>query len=231
MNSSMKETIAEHTVLVKRIANHLLLRLPAHIQVEDLIQAGMIGLIEAFKNFRTDKGARFSTYAGIRIRGAMLDEMRKGDWVPRSVHKNTRRITESMKILENRTGCDARDADIAQDMGVALKDYYKMLRDSHAAKVYPFEDLNYADDPTWQQTHGEHMGILDALQFDCFKQSLAHHIQNLSEREGLVLSLYYDEDLNLKEVGEVLGVSESRVSQIHGQAMERLKHLLQDWKK
>ncbi|UZJ45242.1 RNA polymerase sigma factor FliA [Marinimicrobium sp. C6131] len=223
--------VEDYAPLVKRIAHHMMLRMPACVQVEDLIQAGMIGLIEASQKYDASKGASFETYAGIRIRGAIVDEMRRGDWAPRSVHRNARRISEAIGIVEGRTGRDAQDAEVAEQLGVELDDYFDMLRDASASRLFSYEET-FGDDDTSQHMAGpgsEHASPLDGIQRAALKQSLAQAITQLPEREKLVLALYYDEELNLKEIGQVLGVSESRVSQIHSQAALRLRTRLADW--
>ncbi|HRE30333.1 MAG TPA: RNA polymerase sigma factor FliA [Candidatus Berkiella sp.] len=230
LKESDEDFIKEYAPLVKRIAHHLLARLPAIIQADDLIQAGMIGLIEAARNFDEKKGATFVTYAGIRIRGAMLDEIRKGDWAPRSVHKNSRRVAQAMREVENKTGRDARDTDVAQTLGVTLEEYHQIVQDSNSSKIFAFEDLGVNEEAIDCPTNNPISGPLEGLQRDDFKHKLSKEIEKLPEREKLVLALYYDEELNLREVGEVLGVSESRISQIHSQAMLRLKSRLVNWR-
>lgn len=230
IKESDADFIKEYAPLVKRIAHHLLARLPAVIQADDLIQAGMIGLIEAARNFDEKKGATFVTYAGIRIRGAMLDEIRKGDWAPRSVHKNSRRVAQAMREVENKTGRDARDVDVAQNLGVTLDEYHQIIQDSNSSKIFAFEDLGVNEEAIDCPTNNPITGPLEGIQRDDFKHKLSKEIEKLPEREKLVLALYYDEELNLREVGEVLGVSESRISQIHSQAMLRLKSRLVNWK-
>ena len=223
--------IEEHAFLVKRIAQHMVVRMPASVQLDDLVQAGMIGLIEAAQKFDGSKGAAFETYAGIRIRGAIVDEMRRGDWVPRSVHKNSRRINEAMSRVEARTGRDATDAEIAEQMEVSLEDYHAMANDSASGRLFSFDETLDDDEETYA-----HSNISEALQAPAqsvqrqrMQQSLSAAIDSLPEREKLVLSLYYEEEMNLKEIGLVLGVSESRVSQIHSQAALRLKKKMVDW--
>lgn len=221
--------VEQHAPLVKRIAHHLVARLPASVIVDDLIQAGMIGLLEAGRNFDGSKGASFETYAGIRIRGSMLDEIRKGDWTPRSVHKNSRAISDAIAEVERETGNDARDSDIAEKMNVSLEDYHQMLNQVNAGKMIGIEDLGVTEDVlTTEQEKGSNTPLDDLLQ-GSFQKALAHAITTLPEREAIVLSLYYDEELNLREIGEVLEVSESRVSQIHSQAMLKLKTRMQSW--
>lgn len=217
--------------LVKRIAHHILARLPASVQLEDLLQAGMLGLLEARNNFDASKGASFETFAGIRIRGAMIDEIRRGDWVPRSVHKNSRSIASAIKEIEQQTGRDARDTEVADKLGVDVEDYRQMLMEVSSGHMMDFEGLGVTEDYFSQGLSDSSMTPLERIQKEDFRNSLAGAISSLPEREKLVLALYYDEELNLKEIGEVLGVSESRISQINSQAMLRLQSRLKDWKK
>ena len=226
---SLNEVVDRYAPLVKRIAHHLLLRMPASVQIDDLIQSGMIGLLEAAKKYDVSKGASFETYAGIRIRGSMLDEIRKGDWAPRSVHRKSRRVAEAIKLIEARTGKDARDQEIAKELDIDLNAYYAILQDASGSRLFSFDDVMEGDDSAIETAAGELPGPCDGLQRDSFKEHLAAAISNLPEREKLVLALYYDEELNLKEIGEVIGVSESRVSQIHSQAALRLRARLAEW--
>ncbi|MBU3022224.1 RNA polymerase sigma factor FliA [Aestuariibacter sp. A3R04] len=227
--SDKAQLVERHAPLVKRIAHHLIARLPASVIVDDLIQSGMIGLLEAARNFDGSKGASFETFAGIRIRGAMLDEIRKGDWTPRSVHKNSRAITEAINQVERETGRDARDTEIAAKLNVSIHDYHQMLNEVNAGKLVGIEDLGVSEDViSIEQNKGNDSPLEDLMQ-GAFQKALAHAITTLPEREAIVLSLYYDEELNLREIGEVLDVSESRVSQIHSQAMLKLKARMQSW--
>jgi RNA polymerase sigma factor for flagellar operon FliA len=222
------DVILKFGVLVKRIAHHLMGRLPDSVQVDDLIQAGMIGLLEAAKNFDTDKGASFETYAGIRIRGSMLDEIRKGDWVPRSVHRNTRRIVQAIREVENARGRDARDQEVAEKLELRLDEYHDMLKDMNSVRIFSLEELGVTEEMLVDATN-DHQNPLEGVQIDNFKTLLEKGLSGLPERERLVLALYYNEELNLREVGAVLGVSESRISQLHSQAMLRLQARLQSW--
>jgi len=217
--------------LVKRIAHHLMARLPASVQLDDLLQAGMVGLLEAKSNYDPSKGASFETFAGIRIRGAMIDEIRRGDWVPRSVHKNARQIAAVITEIEQKTGRDARDTEVAERLGVDVAEYRQMLMDVSAGHMMDFEGLGVSEDFFSEGLSDSAMTPEERLQKEDFRNALAQAIGSLPEREKLVLALYYDEELNLKEIGEVLGVSESRVSQINSQAMIRLQSRLKDWKK
>lgn len=220
--------VEQYAPLVKRIAHHMLARLPASVQLDDLLQAGMIGLLEASTKFDGGKGAKFETFAGIRIRGAMLDEIRKGDWVPRSVHRNQRRVAQVIDELEQELGRDARDSEIAERLDMSLDEYHHILNDVSVGKIIGIEDLGVSQDvlvPDGEQTDD----IYDDLAGSQFQQALVDAIRQLPERDALVLSLYYDEALNLKEIGAILDVSESRVCQIHSQAMLRLKGKLKHW--
>lgn len=223
--------VEEYAPLVKRIAYHMMVRMPACVQVDDLIQAGMIGLLEAVQKYDGSRGASFETYAGIRIRGAIVDEMRRGDWAPRSVHRNSRLIASAIRTVEARCGRDAQDAEIAAELGVPLSDYHAMLQDSNSSRLFSYEETFGDDDSNIDasESSSAYASPLEGLQRDAMKRSLADAIMQLPERERLVLALYYDEELNLKEIGQVLGVSESRVSQIHSQAALRLRTRLSDW--
>lgn len=218
--------VREYAQLVKRIAHHMVARMPSSVQPDDLIQSGMIGLLEAATKYDPAKGASFETYAGIRIRGAMLDEIRKGDWVPRSVHRNVREVGKTMKLLENKLGRDASDREVAEAMGVTMSDYFDILKDSQGSKLFSFEEIPGTGESGIASNSPNPM---DQIQKRDFQRCLAEAIATLPEREQLVLSLYYDDELNLREVGEVLGVSESRVSQIHSQAALRLRSKLEEW--
>jgi RNA polymerase sigma factor FliA len=222
--------IMEHAPLVKRIAHHLLNRLPDSVQVDDLIQAGMLGLLDAIKNFDASQGASFETYAGIRIKGAMLDEVRRSDWTPRSVHKNSRMVANAIQEIESKTQTEARDADIARHLGIAMEEYNHILQDTASCRLFSIEELTDNEDYYFDESHSSQgAGPLGDLMRDGFQQALANEIMRLPERERLVISLYYDDELNLREIGEVLNISESRVSQICTQALLRLRSRLSEW--
>ena len=223
------ELVVLHEPLVKRIAYHLMSRLPASVQADDLVQAGMIGLIEASRKFDPEQGASFKTYAGIRIRGAMLDEIRRTDWTPRSVHRKAREVAEAVRKIENEKGRDARDVEVAKVMGLELNDYHKILQDATGCRIFSYEDPGTLGEENFAQQARQPNQPLENLQKSDFKVGLADAIKGLPERERLVMALYYDEELNLREIGDILGVSESRVCQIHGQALIRLRARMSDW--
>ncbi|THB74313.1 MAG: RNA polymerase sigma factor FliA [Gammaproteobacteria bacterium] len=222
------ELLIDFAPLVKRIAYHLLAKLPPTVQVEDLIQAGMIGLLEAAAQYDSAQGASFRTYAGIRIRGSMLDEMRKLDWTPRSVHRKARQVAECVARIENETGRDAKDTEVTEALGITLDEYHQILNDVSVSKVFSFDQLDSQNSDTDIFSDNEYNPV-NVLQKHGFKAGLADAIGNLSERDQLIMSLYYEEELNLKEIGEVLGVSESRVSQIHGRIMLKLRTAMSEW--
>jgi len=226
---NINDEIAQHTPLVKRIAYHLMSRLPPSVQQDDLIQAGMIGLLESLRNYDASQGASFQTYARIRIRGAMLDEIRKNDWAPRSVHRKARMVAEVVKDIENRTGRDARDQEIAEGLGVTLPEYHRLLQDASGHRVFSYDELNVESHGHCESLSQGTQGPLEGLQSADFKRSLADAIAGLPERERLVMTLYYDEELNLREIGSILGVSESRICQIHSQAVIRLQSRMNHW--
>ncbi|BCG63012.1 MAG: RNA polymerase sigma factor for flagellar operon FliA [Methyloprofundus sp.] len=221
--------IMQYAPLVKRIAYHLLNKLPDSVLVDDLIQAGMLGLLESLKNYDPTQGASFETYAGIRIRGSMLDEVRRADWTPRSVHKKSRMVAAAIKEIENKTTQEAKPIEIAKYLGVSLDEYNQILQDSVNSRFFSVEELAQSGDHFLEESVDASASPAAILSADGFQQALVAAIGDLPERERLVVSLYYDEELNLREIGEVLGVSESRVSQISSQAMLRLRSRLADW--
>lgn len=218
------ELVRTHADLVRRIAYHLCARLPPSVEVDDLVQAGMIGLLEAADQFRDGKGATFETYAGIRIRGAMLDSLRSLDWTPRSVHRRARELSQAIREIERDTGAEAEPAAIAGKMGITLDDYHKIVQDAAGCHLASLEDMEGVE--PGDETMDPFRSVADVR----FRAALAEAIDGLPEREKLVMSLYYQDELNLKEIGMVLGVTESRVSQLHGQAISRLKARLAGWK-
>lgn len=221
--------VTKYAPLVKRIAYHLMSRLPPSVQLDDLVQSGMLGLLEASQKYDPSQGASFETYAGIRIRGAMLDEIRKGDWAPRSLHRKVREITKAVAEIEAEQRRDARDAEVAERIGMSLDDYYRTLQDATNYRVFSFEELPMKEESVYEGLMERDPGPYESVQNDMFRQALARAIASLPEREQLVMSLYYDKEMNLRETGEVLGVSESRVCQIHSQALIRLRSRMSEW--
>lgn len=218
---STDHLVNQHLPLVKRLAGQLAVKLPSHIEIEDLIQVGLIGLLKAVEDYQSDSGAVFSTYATIRIRGAMLDELRGRDWLPRSVQRDLGRVAAAIEKVEQRVGRPASEKEIADELDMNLEDYRVLAGELACARISQLDEaeLPPGDDEPAEQVAEETR-----------RTALANAITTLPEKEGLMLSLYYSDGLNLKEIGLVLGVSESRVSQIHGQAVARLKSKLSDWR-
>ncbi len=225
----MDALVRKHADLVKRIAYHLAGRLPPQVEVADLMQAGMMGLLEAAQNYATGRGASFETYAGIRIRGAMLDALRKLDWAPRSVHRKARAAALALREVEGRLGAEATETDVAAQMGVSLPEYQHILHDALGCQLLRLNEANDGEDSPLDRlpdaAPDPEASALDAS----LREAIIEAIQALPERERLVLSLYYEQELNLKEIGAVLKVTESRVCQLHGQALLHLKAQLTEW--
>jgi RNA polymerase sigma factor FliA len=221
------DLLDEYLPLVRRQALSMQVRLPASIELDDLIQAGTVGLLEAMGRFDATQGASFATFASQRIRGAMLDELRSRDWLPRSVRRNARAVDEAVRRLEQRLGRAADELEIAAELDMGLEEYRQLLSDTNSGHLLPFESL---------MAEGVEPGIEDASADTPFRnlidqekrRQLVEGIEALPEREKLLMGLYYQEELNLKEIGAVLGVTESRVCQLHSQAVSRLRGRLAD---
>ena len=225
---SLNEVIEDYLPLVKKIALHLIARLPEHIELDDLLQVGLLGLLQAKESYDASQGASFGTYASFRIKGAMLDEIRRNDWAPRSVQQKIKDVAAAIRELEARHGRPVSDSEIAAHMGLSIDEYHAVSRELACSRLLPIDEFEQGGESGLADATGG-FDPLERLQDEGFRQSLLEAIQTLPEKEMLMMSLYYSEGLNLKEVGEVLGVSESRVSQIHGQAMARLRAKLAHW--
>ncbi len=226
------QIVAEFAPMVKRVAYHLMARLPASVHVDDLIQVGLIGLLEAVENYDGDRGAQFETYAVQRVRGSMLDELRQADWLPRTMRKKLRTIETAINILQQRLGRQPSEEELAKEIDVPLAEYQDMLQDARGYQLLHYEDFQGSEDGDFFESYAEGgaPNPLEIMEDDRFRQVLTESIENLPEREKLVMGLYYDQELNLKEIGEVLGVSESRVCQLHSQAVARLRGRLKEWR-
>lgn len=223
--------VVQYAPLVKRLAYHMMAKLPASVQVDDLIQVGMIGLLDAVSNYDDTQGAQFETYAVQRIRGAMLDELRQSDWLPRSARKTQRQIEVAMNILEQRLGRAPTEREVADELHVSLGDYQQMLLDARGCQLLHYEDMQTGEGEDFFERHcaDDSPEPFANLHDERFRAKLIEAIGLLPEREKLMMAMYYEEELNLREVGEVLGVSESRVCQLHSQAMARLRSKLKEW--
>lgn len=225
-----EELVRQHAPLVKRLAFQLMSKLPASVQVEDLIQNGMMGLLDALGKFEDGMGAQFETYAAQRIRGAMLDGLRENDWVPRGVRREMRRVEEAIHRLEHASGRAPTEGELAGALGMALADYQKLLQDARGHQLIYLEDLGDDQEESYLDRNCAAPGLSDpALLLEDLdvRRTLMTAIDGLPEREKTVMALYYDEELNLKEIGEILGVTESRVCQLHSQAIARLRTAVQ----
>ncbi|NMG76720.1 RNA polymerase sigma factor FliA [Aromatoleum diolicum] len=224
-NLDKSHLVEAYAPLVKRIAYHLMAKLPASVQMDDLIQNGMLGLLDAIGRYEDGLGAQFETYAVQRIRGAMLDGLRENDWLPRSMRRDMRRIESAIHSLEQQHGRQPTEIELAASLEMPLADYQRMLQDARGYQLVHFEDFTDGEGEDYFERHlGEHeSNPLDLLEAADMRSTLVRAIEDLPEREKLMMALYYDEELNLREIGEVLGVSESRVCQLHSQAVARLR--------
>jgi RNA polymerase sigma factor for flagellar operon FliA len=225
------DLLAEHASLVKRLAHQMRAKLPPSVEVDDLIQAGMIGLLDAVNRYEETHGAQFETYAVQRIRGAMLDELRGSDWLPRSIRQNMRKIESAMTALQQRLGRQPSETEIAEELKVSLANYQEMLGDGGGHQLIYYEDFhdndgneNFLD----RYCVDESSDPLQVLVNGGFRAAVVDAISSLPEREKIVMGLYYEQELNLKEIGAVMGVSESRVCQLHSQAVARLRSKLKE---
>ena len=221
--------MTEYAPFVKRIAYYMISRLPSSVQLEDMVQAGMIGLFDALKGYDISKGASFETYARIRIQGAMIDEVRRCDWTPRSVYKKSRELSEAIRRVEKEQGRDAKDSEVAEILELNMEEYYNLVKDAAGCQLLSYEDIALAGGSRDEYKSSDFNEPYKRIQEESFKCGLADRIANLPEREKLVISLYYDEEFNLREIGEILGITEGRVCQIHGQALIRLRARMSEW--
>jgi RNA polymerase sigma factor for flagellar operon FliA len=222
--------LTEHMPLVKRLAHQMKAKLPPSVEVDDLVQAGMIGLLDAINRYEDNHGAQFETYAVLRIRGAMLDELRSNDWMPRSTRQNMRKVEQAMATLQQQLGRPPSESEIAKSLKLSLADYQDMLGDSGGHQLVYYEDFHDEDgNDSWLDRYAvDDDDPLRALLETDFRQAVIDAIDSLPPREKILMGLYYEEELNLKEIGAVMGVSESRVSQLHSQAVGRLRTYLRE---
>lgn len=220
-----EQLVQRFVPLVKRIAYHLMARLPASVQFEDLVQNGMLGLLDAMDRFEEGFGAQFETYATQRVRGAMLDGLRENDWLPRNLRRELRRIESAISQLEHAHGRSPSERELADALGMSLADYQKTLQDARGHQLVYFEDLAGEGDEDFLERHiSDHDADPATILADRnVREVLVKAIDRLPEREKMMMALYYEEELNLREIGEVMGVTESRVCQLHSQAIARLR--------
>jgi len=220
-----EQCLREYSHLVKRLAHQMMAKLPSSVQIDDIIQAGMMGLLDAASRYDEFHGAQFETYATQRVRGAMLDELREADWLPRSLRRDMRRIETSISRLQQKLCRPPNETEIAADMEVPLPEYQQMLQASRGAQLVYYEDLHGEGEEDFFERFeiGGGASPLDLLEDERFKVELVRAIANLPERERMVMGMIYEQEMNLREIGEVLGVGEPRVSQLHSQAVARLR--------
>lgn len=222
------ELILTYTPLIKYIAARLAARLPAQVSLDDLISCGIIGLIDAINKFDVSKNVQFKTYAEFRVKGAMLDELRALDWVPRSIRRKTTDLEKAYADIEKQVGRPATDEEVAEAMGLGLDDFYKLLDETKSVSFMDIEFLRQktteANDPTLAETFAmDDRDPFTAINLAQIRELIANAISDLPEKEKLTVALYYQDELTMKEIGEVLGYTESRISQMHSKAMFRLR--------
>jgi RNA polymerase sigma factor for flagellar operon FliA len=229
--SGRNHLLVQHAPLVKKLAQMMRAKLPPSVEVDDLVQAGMIGLLDAVSRYEETHGAQFETYAVQRIRGAMLDELRNSDWMPRNVRQNMRKIEVAMTGLQQALGRPPTESEVAGRLKITLATYQEMLADAGSHQLVYYED--FQDDE-----NGDHFldryctdganDPLQALMNSNFRSAVIEAIKALPEREQILMGLYYEQEMNLKEIGAVMGVSESRVCQLHSQAVARMRARLRE---
>lgn len=233
--SGTSDLLKDYASLVRRLALQLIAKLPANVDLDDLIQAGMMGLLDAASRYQDDQGAKFETYASQRIRGAMLDELRANDWVSRGLRQSSRSVAKAVQSQEQKLGRAPTEGEIAQELELPLAAYQHLLQEIHGCQLVYYEDFDHRDqensflDQQCQGEHGDHgdsNGPLEQLLESGLRHRLVEAIEAVPERERLLLSLYYEQELNLREIGAVMEVSQSRVCQLHSQVISRLRGIL-----
>ncbi|MFA6040366.1 MAG: RNA polymerase sigma factor FliA [Methylophilus sp.] len=230
-NDVSNAMLSQHATMVKKMAYQLKAKLPPSVELDDLIQAGMMGLLDAIKRYEDTHGAQFETYAAQRIRGAMLDELRKVDWLPRGIRKDMRDIESAIAKLEQELGRSPSETEISKKLEIPLDEYYETLGQCQGHQLVYYEDFHDAEggDHFLDRFLNDDAGdpIKGLLEGD-FREALIDSIDALPEREKILMGLYYEQELNLKEIGAIMNVSESRVCQLHSQAVARLRAYLKE---
>jgi RNA polymerase sigma factor for flagellar operon FliA len=228
-NTERDELILEHLPQIKYIAQRISTKLPSHVELNDLVSAGILGLLDAIEKFDPTRGVKFKTYAELRIKGAILDSLRNLDWAPRSLRKKSKDLERVYRDLEQRMGRPATDKEVCEAMGITLEEFYELVDQIKGLNLGSFQELSGQDDDKNSEPLVKY--VPDAPQMDPFfvfhkseiQGMLSTAIDTLPKKERLVVSLYYFDELTMKEIGKVLGVNESRVSQLHTKAMLRLR--------
>ncbi|WP_027803614.1 RNA polymerase sigma factor FliA [Paraburkholderia dilworthii] len=225
---SPTDVLTQYAPLVRRLGLQLIAKMPASVDLDDLIQVGMIGLLDAAARYKEDQGAQFETYTSQRIRGAMLDELRSNDWLPRALRKTSREVELAVHRVEQQFSRSANETEIAEHLKMPLDAYQATLQDLHGGQLIYYEDFDRSadDEPFLDRYCIDHLDPLSALLDDSLPSALVEAIKKLPEREKLLMALYYERGMNLREIGAVMEVSESRVCQLHGQAVARLRKIV-----
>jgi len=229
--SDSNALLKQYSPLVRRLAHQMIAKLPANVELDDLIQVGMIGLNDALGRFDANQGVMFETFATQRIRGAMLDELRGGDWMSRGDRRHQRSIEAAVHKLEQKLQRAPNESEIADEMGMMLADYQQLLGKVRGTQLFYLEDLSGDESDDFLDRHVADEGAnpLDMLEDHRMREALVEAIGKLPEREQHVMSMYYEHDMNLKEIAAVLGVTESRICQLHSQSIARLRSKLRQW--
>ncbi|HVR52464.1 MAG TPA: RNA polymerase sigma factor FliA [Pseudorhodoferax sp.] len=218
--------IRQYVPLVRRLAHHMIAKLPPNVELDDLIQVGMIGLSEALTRYEAAQGVQFETFATQRIRGAMIDELREGDWMSRGSRKSQKDIERAVQRVEQRLGRSAKESEIATELGMALGEYQELLNKVRGTQLVYLEDMGGGEEDEGfldRHTGDTDSDPLNLLRNERLRHALVEAIKSLPEREQYIMSMYYEKDLNLKEIAAVLGITESRVCQLHSQSVARLR--------
>ena len=227
LSHKREDMILKYAPLIKFIANRIAMRLPSHIDIDDMINTGVLGLMDAIEKFDPERGVKFETYAEFRIKGAMLDELRALDWVPRSVRKIATWLGNTHAELEKKLGRPANDEELAEAMNIEVDKLHEFINRSGGISLLSLEMAGKLNDSKRSLidflADGEDKTPLEILKLDELRDIVANHIEILPEKEKMVISLYYYDELTMKEIGKVLNLTESRVSQIHTKAIMRLK--------
>ena len=225
------DQLRKYSPLVRRLAHHMIAKLPPSVELDDLIQVGMIGLTEAIARFEPSQGVQFETFASQRIRGAMIDELREGDWMSRGSRKSQKDIEQAVHRLQQKLHRPPMESEIAKELGMSLADYQHLLAKVRGTQLVYLEDINGGEDE--DSFLDRHMGVHEAdpsavLQDQRMRMALVAAIKGLPDREQQIMSMYYEHDMNLKEIAAVLGVTESRICQLHSQSIARLRARLRE---
>ncbi|WP_394790098.1 RNA polymerase sigma factor FliA [Rhodoferax sp.] len=219
--------IRQYVPLVRRLAHHMIAKLPPNIELDDLIQVGMIGLSEALTRYEVAQGVQFETFATQRIRGAMIDELREGDWMSRGSRKSQKEIERAVQRLEQKLGRSPIESEIAAELELSLADYQDLLNKVRGTQLVYLEDMTGGTEEgsSFLDRHvaDENADPIHLLRDHRLRESLVEAIKTLPEREQYIMSMYYENDLNLKEIAAVLDITESRVCQLHSQSIARLR--------